>query len=381
MTENLGEPSAAEAAVNAMLAEGISAGASDWHICEGTPITVRVNGKLRRTKSIAPAGAVALLQDLCAAGDEQRNLRIRALYNERGYHNGALMAQGRRFRIQTFRSLGRPCAAVRLVDATIRTLSQIGVPALYSSLIRKEYGLILVCGATGSGKSTTLNATIDEFNRSSVPEDAMVIHTAESPVEFQHESKNCTIFQSEVGPGEDLRTYAEASEVMLRRDPDIVVFGEMLDLPTVEQAMRLAGSGHLVFGTMHSATASGAVEQVLQLFPEKDKEFYRGMLSQTFIGAAAQVLVDAIGGGRMAAFDILQASTAVANFIVQGKPQQLRGHMQSTTMGPAAKSLTRDHHLMGLVEAKIISPSTAIQWALERETMERKIAEAKFILT
>jgi twitching motility protein PilT len=223
-----------------------------------------------------------------------------------------------RFRVNVFFQRGTLGAAFRLIPADIKTLEELGIPTTLHALTEKPRGLVLVTGPTGSGKSTTLAALIDEINRKRSEH----ILTIEDPVEFVHRHKRCIVNQREIGP--DASSFAEALRAALREDPDVILLGEMRDLETISTAITAAETGHLVFATLHTQSAPSTVDRIIDAFPAAQQEQVRVQLAATLQGICTQALLPTPGGtGRVPALEILFPDDAVRNLIRQGKVEQV----------------------------------------------------------
>ena len=269
----------------------IEVGASDLHLNPGRPPVGRVDGKLvsLSTDVIDDATAEAWCRELC---DDQHWAEL----EEVGTTDlGLAHESGTRFRVSCMKQRGRHTAILRLIPSELLTFDQIGLPDTVQQLLRRPRGLILVTGPTGSGKSTTLATMIDWINQSL---DRHII-TIEDPIEFYHDHIESTINQREVGV--DVPSFSEAIRRALRQDPDVILVGELRDLETIEAAISAAETGHIVFGTLHTNSAQGTVNRIIDAFPGNLQDQIRTQLASTLIGVVAQTLLPRIGGGRCAA--------------------------------------------------------------------------------
>jgi twitching motility protein PilT len=257
-----------------------------------------------------------------------------------------------RFRVNVYFQRETLGAAFRLIPAEIKTLEELGIPGTLHELTERPRGLILVTGPTGSGKSTTLAALIDEINRKRHEH----ILTIEDPVEFVHRHKKCIVNQREIGP--DTLSFAEALRAALRQDPDVILLGEMRDLETIGTAITAAETGHLVFATLHTQSAPSTVDRIIDAFPGAQQEQVRVQLAATLEGIVTQALLPTVdGAGRVAALEILYPDDAVRNLIRQGKVEQIYSVMQT---GTARGMQTMEQALADLTLRRIITLETAL---------------------
>jgi twitching motility protein PilT len=330
--------------------------ASDLHISAGEPPLMRVHGDIKRIQ--APALSAEQAQAMLY---EIMNESQRALFEERSELDFALDAQGvARFRVNVFRQQRGLGAVLRRIPSQVESLEALGMPQVLHSLSRKERGLVLVTGPTGSGKSTTLAAMIDRINQEL---EGHVI-TIEDPIEFVHTPKRCLINQREVGP--HTHSFSNALRSALREDPDIILVGEMRDLETIQLALTAAETGHLVFGTVHTSSAPKTVDRIIDVFPPNQQGQVRAMLAESVQAIISQTLCKRLSGGRVAALEILTGTTAVRNLIREGKIHQLPGVMQTSH---AVGMQTLDWHLKDLVARGEISQETAIEKGLQHDPL------------
>jgi twitching motility protein PilT len=257
-----------------------------------------------------------------------------------------------RFRVNIFRQRKGMGAVFRIIPTKLLSLEQLGMPGILGQMTRREKGLILVTGPTGSGKSTTLAAMIDLINN----EREGHILTVEDPIEFVHNSKKCLVNQREVGP--HTLSFSNALRAALREDPDIILVGEMRDLETIQLALTAAETGHLVFGTLHTSSAPKTVDRIIDVFPANQQGQIRAMLSESIQAIVTQTLCKKVGGGRVAALEILLGTTAVRNLIRENKIHQIPSVIQ-TSQGVGMK--TMEAALIELVEKNMITAESAIE--------------------
>jgi twitching motility protein PilT len=335
--------------IDDLLERMFAAGASDLHITVGTPPAMRLRGHLERFPDIEPLAA-----------EDTQTLLYRVLNSEQQKHleikrqlDFAYSVPGvARFRVNVFfqrESLG---AAFRVIPHEIKTLEELGLPSGLHVLTEKPRGLVLVTGPTGSGKSTTLAAMIDEINRNRHDH----ILTIEDPIEFVHRHKGCVVNQREIGP--DATSFGEALRAALRQDPDVILLGEMRDLETISTALTAAETGHLVFGTLHTQSASSTVDRIIDVFPAEQQDQVRIQIAGSLQGVVTQALLPtADGQGRVAALEILFPDDACRNLIRQGKVEQIYSIMQT---GTAKGMMTMEQALAELVQKKVVAPDVAL---------------------
>ena len=335
--------------IDALLERMVARSASDLHVTVGTPPAMRVNGALERYQDVpdlSPEDTQQMLYRILST-EQQKVLEINRQIDFA--HSIPGLA---RFRVNVFFQRGTLGAAFRLIPADIKTLEELGIPTALHALTEKPRGLVLVTGPTGSGKSTTLAALIDEINRKRSEH----ILTIEDPVEFVHRHKRCIVNQREIGP--DASSFAEALRAALREDPDVILLGEMRDLETISTAITAAETGHLVFATLHTQSAPSTVDRIIDAFPAAQQEQVRVQLAVTLQGICTQALLPTQGGtGRVPALEILFPDDAVRNLIRQGKVEQVYSVMQT---GTAKGMRTMEQSLADLVIRKVITLEDAL---------------------
>ncbi len=335
--------------IDALLERMVARSASDLHVTVGTPPAMRVNGALERYQDVpdlSPEDTHQMLYRILST-EQQKVLEINRQIDFA--HSIPGLA---RFRVNVFFQRGTLGAAFRLIPADIKTLEELGIPTALHALTEKPRGLVLVTGPTGSGKSTTLAALIDEINRKRSEH----ILTIEDPVEFVHRHKRCIVNQREIGP--DASSFAEALRAALREDPDVILLGEMRDLETISTAITAAETGHLVFATLHTQSAPSTVDRIIDAFPAAQQEQVRVQLAVTLQGICTQALLPTQGGtGRVPALEILFPDDAVRNLIRQGKVEQVYSVMQT---GMAKGMRTMEQSLADLVIRKVITLEDAL---------------------
>jgi twitching motility protein PilT len=340
-------------------------GASDLHLSVGSPPVVRKDGRMESLVD----GAVALTPEAVLAF----LLPILPPQNKREFHERhdtdfAYELRGTaRFRGNAFMDRRGPGAVFRVIPANILTAEQLGLSQHILNLCQLTKGLVLVTGPTGSGKSTTLCAMVDYINRT---RDDHII-TIEDPIEFVHENKKCLINQREVKT--HTGSFKDALRAALREDPDIILVGEMRDLETIAIAIETAETGHLVFGTLHTTTAASTVDRVIDQFPADRQAQIRVMLSESLKGVIAQTLCRKIGGGRIAALEVLITTPAISNLIREGKTFQIPSMMQ---VGKGVGMVTLGESLMELVTKKIVAPEEAYAKCVDKPAFDAALKRA-----
>jgi twitching motility protein PilT len=342
-----------------------AAGASDLHLSVGMPPLVRKDGRMQPLEEGAPALDPTSMQELLRPIVPDKNA---AEFGARHDTDFAYEIAGlARFRANIFEDRKGPGAVFRVIPNAILTAEQLGLSTHILQLCNLTKGLVLVTGPTGSGKSTTLCAMVDYINRN---RDDHII-TIEDPIEFVHENRSCLINQREVGTHTD--SFKGALRAALREDPDIILVGEMRDLETVAIAIETAETGHLVFGTLHTTTAASTVDRIIGQFPSERQAQIRVMLSESLRGVISQTLCRKIGGGRIAALEVLIVTSAVSNLIREGKTFQLPSIMQ---VGKAVGMVSLNDALMELVTQKIVAPEEAYQKSVDKTSFEGLLKRA-----
>ncbi len=356
-------PTADSSTLERLLRAMATEGASDLHLNGGQRPRWRIDGAMHTIADIPPLGVETVLELL---GDELEE-RNRAEFEATNDTDFALSLPGvARFRVNLFRDLGGVGAVFRLIPTTILSLEQLGMPEVVADFCKLPKGLVLVTGPTGSGKSTTLAAMVDLINRGRQEH----VITLEDPVEFVHQSQLSLVNQREVGS--HTRSFAAAIRAALREDPDIILVGEMRDLETVSLALEAANTGHLVLGTLHTATAISTIERIVGLFPPEEQSRIQTTLADVLRGVVAQNLLKRIGGGRVAALEILVSSPAVANLIREGKMHQIASSMQT---GKAAGNRLLNDSLADLVSRRVVDSEEALSKAVDKAELAKRIGQ------
>src|SRR5213083_2207949 len=309
--------------IDELLEHMVTQNASDLHVTVGTPPVIRVRGEVERLDGFDPLNAEQTQQLLyrILSSEQQKNFEL-----NRQLDFSYSMPGLARFRVNVYFQRESIGAAFRLIPTELKTLEELGIPASLHVLAEKPRGLVLVTGPTGSGKSTTLAAIIDEINRNRSEH----ILTIEDPIEFLHRHKRCIVNQREIGP--DATSFAEALRAALRQDPDVILVGEMRDLETIATALTAAETGHLVFGTLHTQSAPSTIDRIIDVFAAEQQEQIRIQIANSLQGVVTQALLPtADGAGRVPALEILLPDDAVRNLIRQGKVEQIYSVMQTNT--------------------------------------------------
>lgn len=328
---------------------------SDLHLSSGRPALVRVNGELVAFDAALSAAEVKRILD------EIVPTHTRELAGDGGDLDFAydLPARSSRFRVNAFEQERGPGAVFRIIPTRIPTPADLGLPPAVTRFATQKHGLVLVTGPTGSGKSTTLAAIIDMINGSR----AGHVLTIEDPIEFVHENKNCMVTQREIGA--HAPSFSAALRVAIRQDPDVILVGEMRDLETISLALTAAETGALVFGTLHTNSATKTIDRLIDVFPEQEQEMARAMLAGSLKGIISQQLLrTADGKGRCAALEVLVVNFGVANLIREGRTFQLPSLMQAAK-GEGMQTL--EQALADLVEKRKITKESAYGAALNKE--------------
>ncbi len=307
--------------IDKLLHACVKQNASDIHITVGQPPVFRLDGHLRRleTKTLDADDTVALMKSITPDRCQKELAEVGG--SDFGFAFGELA----RFRVSVFKQRGNVAMVLRQIPNRMLTLEQLGLPAVVSRLCLRPRGLFLVTGPTGSGKTTTLASMINQINETY---DHHIV-TVEDPIEFYHTNKKSTVNQREVGV--DVPTFSEALRRVLRQDPDVILVGEMRDLETIESAITAAETGHLVFGTLHTTGAQGTVNRIIDAFPTNQQEQIRVQLSTALIAVLSQALLPKIGGGRVAAYEVLVVTAAIGNLIRENKTFRINSAIQTGT--------------------------------------------------
>jgi twitching motility protein PilT len=334
---------------------------SDLHLTTKTPPQIRVHGHLERLDGpdLAPADTKQLTYSVLTDAQKKR-------FEEKLELDFSFGIQGvGRFRCNMFYQRGAVGAVYRLIPERIRSFQDLNLPPVLGTLAEKPRGLILVTGPTGSGKSTTLAAMIDKINK----ERRDHILTIEDPIEFVHQHQGCLVNQREVH--QDTQSFSNALRAALREDPDIVLIGEMRDLETVESALRIAETGHLTLGTLHTNSAAQTINRIIDIFPAHQQSQIRTQLSLVLEAIVCQALLPKIGGGRVVSLEIMIPTPAIRNLIREDKIHQIYSAMQ--TGQEKVGMQTANQSLASLYQKKLVTLESAISASSNRDELQDMI--------
>lgn len=345
--------------IEMLLDECVKHNASDLHLQTGLAPILRVDGFLRVLTNYPVLSEEMVEQLVFATLDEEQK---KILLKDKEFDYSFAFGDLGRFRVNAFHEKGNMAAAFRLIPNKILSLRDLGMPGVVETFADHPHGLVLVTGPTGSGKSTTLAALIDKINT----ERAVHIITIEDPIEFTHRSKRSVVAQREVHY--DTYSFAAALRSILREDPDVVLIGEMRDLETIQAALTVAETGHLVFATLHTNSAAQSIDRIIDVFPAHQQPQIRAQLANVLNGIVSQRLVPAVDGGRIAVTEILVANAAVRAIIRDGKTHQLDVAIQT---GGDVGMQTMDRELARLVQSGTINFDVAREYAVDVAEFER----------
>jgi twitching motility protein PilT len=355
--------------IDLLLEQMLELDASDLHLAVGTAPAFRIRGKLTPAEGQGPLDGEATRQALYSilTSEQQKQLEL-----DRQLDFAYSLPGIARFRVNVFFQRGSVGAAFRLVPGAIRTLDELDLPPVLHTLTEKPRGLVLVTGPTGSGKSTTLAAIVDEINRTRSEH----IMTIEDPIEFLHRHQKCVVNQREIGT--DARSFAESLRAALRQDPDVLLVGEMRDLETISTALTAAETGHLVFGTLHTQTASSTIDRVIDVFPPNQQQQVRIMIANSLQAVVTQTLLPtADGSGRVAALEILLPDDGVRNLVRQAKVEQIYTVMQTSS---SRGMQTMEQALADLVMRGIVEYEEALARTTRHEQLQGILERAGVVV-
>ena len=348
-----------ELRIELLLEDVIRKRASDLHLQIGLPPMLRIDGSLTQVPGYSALNPEEVEKLVFAILDENQQ---QVLLKDKEFDFSFAFGDLGRFRVNAFHERGNLAAALRLIPNEIKSVTELGMPAIVNNFANYPRGLVLVTGPTGSGKSTTLAALVDKINS----DKSHHIITIEDPIEFTHKSKKSVVVQREVHY--DTYSFSAALRSSLRQDPDVVLIGEMRDLETISAAITIAETGHLVFATLHTNSAAQSIDRMVDVFPPHQQPQIRAQLSNILMAICSQRLVPSIGGGRTVAAEILIATPAVRNIIREGKSHQLDAVIQT---GADQGMQSMDKTLVGLVQAGTITIDEARNCAVDLAEFER----------
>ncbi len=348
--------------VNDLLAKVAELGASDLHLTVGIPPTVRIDGLITPLEGFPVLNGSEIRRMLYAVFSQKQREKFE---NDLELDTSYSVPNLGRFRVNLFVQRDSMGAVMRAIPYEIVPLDQLGLPMSITAFANLPRGLVLVCGPTGSGKSTTLASLVDVVNSTR----AVHIMTVEDPIEFLHEHKRAIVNQREVG--EDTKSFATALKHVLRQDPDVILVGELRDLETISTALTAAETGHLVFGTLHTQDAPQSIDRIIDVFPAFQQQQIRVQLAAALQGVVCQQLLPRISGrGRAVASEVLIATPAVRNLIREGKTHQVYSTMQA---GGRYGMQTMDQSLAGLVRAGSIGLDAAVERCANEDDLRRLV--------
>ncbi len=345
--------------IEVLLEEVVRKHASDLHLQVALPPMLRVDGALIAVSGYDPLNEEQIETLIFAILDEEQQ---QVLLKDKEFDFSFAFGDLGRFRVNAFHERGNLAAALRLIPNEIEDLASLGMPPVVNTFAEYPRGLVLVTGPTGSGKTTTLAALVDKINA----ERSQHIITIEDPIEFTHKSKRSVVVQREVHY--DTYSFSAALRSALRQDPDVVLIGEMRDLETMSAAITIAETGHLVFATLHTNSASQSIDRMIDVFPPHQQPQIRAQLANILMAICSQRLVPSIGGGRVVAAEILVANPAVRNIIREGKSHQLDAVIQT---GADQGMQSMDRTLANLIRGGTITYDEAKNYAVDIAELDR----------
>jgi twitching motility protein PilT len=348
--------------IDDLLRRVVATNASDLHLRVPSPPVLRIDGDLKIQEDLPPVNAQdaeGVLEQIVTS--DQKSAFLRDLELDFAYEIPGVA----RFRVNVMKQRGTLSFCFRIVPNEIASIEALGLPLMCKELILKPRGMILVTGPTGSGKSTTMASMLNYLNENS----ARNVITIENPIEYLHKNRKCLIAQRDLG--DDTHSFDIALTHALRHDPDVIVVGEMRDLPTVTTALRAAETGHLVMGTLHTIDSAQTVDRIIDMYPSDQQPQIRLQFSQVLVAVLSQTLLPkATGKGRVAAFEVMVANTAVRNLIRDGKTYELNNVMQ---LNSSEGMQTLDQSLAGLVRMKVVTPEEALTHSSHPDRLQKLV--------
>ena len=345
--------------IRKLLQSVVAHDASDLHLVSRAEPQIRLDGALKPVN--LPKMTSDDIEEMCYSLITEKQKKHFEEYSELDF---ALFIPGiGRFRANYYKTIGDMAAAFRIIPIDIPSLDNLSAPLIYKSLVKREKGLILVTGPTGSGKSTTLAAMLNEIN---LTEQKHIV-TIEDPVEFIHQNKKCVFSHRSVG--EDTASFATALKFAMRQDPDIILIGEMRDEETIQAGLTAAETGHLVFATLHTSSAAETINRIIDAFSKDKQAQIRAMISSSLVAVIAQTLLPKLGGGRVATSEILIINHAISNLIREDKIHQIYSQMQ---LGQGDTGMqTQTQALLKLIRNGEISRDVALQYANKPDELSK----------
>ena len=343
--------------ITELLAFTVKNKASDLHISAGLPPMIRVHGDVRRINlpALTHKDVHGMVYDIM--NDAQRKQYEEFLETDFSFEIPNLA----RFLVNAFNQNRGAAGVFRVIPSKVLTLEELNCPKIFKDISSQPRGIVLVTGPTGSGKSTTLAALVDHVNKSEFGH----ILTVEDPIEFVHTSQKCLVNQREVH--RDTHGFNEALRSALREDPDFILVGEMRDLETIRLALTAAETGHLVFATLHTSSAAKTIDRIIDVFPAGEKPMVRSMLSESLRAVISQSLLKKVGGGRVAAHEIMVATPAIRNLIREDKVAQMYSAIQT---GQQYGMQTLDQCLQDMVKRGLVTKLQAKEYAKDKKLFE-----------
>jgi twitching motility protein PilT len=351
MAEELEQNEGKTIDVRKLLKSTLALGSSDLHLVVGSEPQIRIDKELKPLKL-----PKLTAKEVDAMANSLIKEKQKKIFEERRELDFSFEIENvGRFRANYYKTIGGTACAFRMIPIEIPTLDSFDSPPIFKELVKKEKGMILVTGPTGSGKSTTLAAMLNEINLT----ERKHIITIEDPVEFVHKNNKSLFSQRDVGKDSNTDSFATALKYSLRQDPDIILIGEMRDAETIGAALTAAETGHLVFGTLHTNSAAGTINRIIDVFDSEQQGQIRAQLASSLVAVISQSLIPRIGGGKVATQEILISNPAIANLIREDKVHQLYSQMQLNQTETSMKTQTQE--IMDLLKKKVISKENAIK--------------------
>lgn len=346
--------------VKKYLEQAIAKKASDLHLTIGVVPMLRIDGRLVAIPNepvLTGETGEKLIKSLMTSEQMERLVEKKELDFSFGFDNT-------RFRTNVFYQKGYLAASLRLIEHQIKTLNELGLPPILEKFTTPSQGFVIITGPTGHGKSTTLAAMVEHINRGRTDH----IVTIEDPIEYVFEHKKCIVSQREIGT--DTYSFSRALRAVLREDPNVVLVGEMRDLETIEAALTVAETGHLVFTTLHTNSAAQTTDRIIDVFPPHQQQQVRMQLANVLLGVVSQRLIPKTNGGRLAVCEIMVASSAVKNLIREGKTHQISNIIQTSA---SEGMISLDKVLAELVSKGDITLDDALTWALDPKSFKMMV--------